>query len=221
MRPSAASIGPSPLLENWVPAESSIPGKCFRDSIVVRSSASATALLGAVERVRGSDMPLAMLLGGLRYLPARFGAGRARRAGADSEQEQPFVQQLYTGLGSVLLARTPSELIIGTIGKLHQIRDQEIVAVPDGSAFLSFAEPNHEKLAMSLRVGEDNRGAWVVLEHRTRATDAAAERRFARYWRVIRPAGAFVTRQLLNAAARLAESEHAEAEPARTPARKG
>jgi hypothetical protein len=71
---------------------------------------------------------------------------------------------------------------------------------------------------MSLRVGEDERGAWLVLEHRTRATDAAAERRFARYWYAIRPAGAFVTRQMLRAAAWLAEGERPEAEPAQTAA---
>jgi hypothetical protein len=66
MRTSTASIRPSPLLESWVPAEGSVSGKCFRDNIVVRSSASATALFGAVERVRGRDMLPAIFLCGLR-----------------------------------------------------------------------------------------------------------------------------------------------------------
>jgi len=215
MRAREGSIGSSLMLETWLP-RGGMPGRCFSDSIVVRSAASAPALLRAVERVRGSDMPLATFLGAVRYLPARFGSGAASRRARAAESDLPFVPSLYTRLGSILLARTPSELIIGTIGKLHQIRDQELVSVPDGAAFLAFDEPDHEKLAMSLRVGADQRGSWLALEHRTRATDADAERKFARYWRVIRPAGAFVTRQLLIAAARRANGERPKAGPAQT-----
>jgi hypothetical protein len=36
---------------------------------------------------------------------------------------------------------------------------------------------------------------------------SAAERKFGRYWRVIRPMGAFVTRQFLKAVARLVERD--------------
>jgi hypothetical protein len=39
-------------------------------------------------------------------------------------------------------------------------------------------------------------------------------RRFARYWLAIRPGGAFVTRQLLRAAAHRAERQRAKANPA-------
>ena len=43
---------------------------------------------------------------------------------------------------------------------------------------------------------------WLVLEHATRALSPAAGREFARYWRVIKPMGAFVTWQLLRAVRR-------------------
>jgi len=49
---------------------------------------------------------------------------------------------------------------------------------------------------------------WLVLEHATRALSPAAARPFRRYWIVIRPMGAFVTRQLRKAVARLAERNH-------------
>ena len=39
------------------------------------------------------------------------------------------------------------------------------------------------------RLGEN----WLVLEHATRARSPLAERKFSRYWRVIKPMEAFVT----------------------------
>ena len=77
--------------------------------------------------------------------------------------------------------------------------------MPTTADFAAFAQPDHERLAMSIRAIPGDHGTWLALEHRTQPTDAAARRRFARYWRAIRPGGAFVTRQLLKAVARRAE----------------
>src|SRR5205085_2699506 len=51
---------------------------------------------------------------------------------------------------------------------------------------------------------------WLVLEHATRALSPVAERKFTRYWGVIKPIGAFVSWQLLRAIRRRAE--HAAAD---------
>jgi len=47
---------------------------------------------------------------------------------------------------------------------------------------------------MSVRVAPTGRPGehWLILEHATRALSPLAERRFARYWRVIKPMGALV-----------------------------
>lgn len=191
---------PSRRLDEWLPRGS------FHDSIAVRSTASPAQLMQALARVRPSDMPLAMLFGRLRYLPGRSGSPRARRQ-ASLDAGEPFLASLCAGRGSVVLEQTSDEIIIGTIGKLHQLRDQELIDLRSAREFLDFAAADHEKLAMSLRAERAGEHTWLILEHRTRATTAEAARRFALYFRVIRPAGAFVTRHLLRAAARIAERD--------------
>ena len=87
---------------------------------------------------------------------------------------------------------------------------------PTTADFAAFAQPNHERLAMSIRAIPGDHGTLLALEHRTQPTDAAARRRFARYWLAIRPGGAFVTRQLLKAVARRAERGAAATESTHT-----
>jgi hypothetical protein len=196
------SFRPSPSLrlDEWMPRE------CFSDSIAVRSNASPARLLRAVDRVRPRDMPAAMLLGGLRYLPSRFSLARARRQ-VSLDLDAPFLDALCSGRGSVVLERSRDEVVIGTIGKLHQLGDQQLIDLRTPMEFASFDAPGHEKLAISVRAERAGGHTWLILEHRTRATTLEAERQFARYFRIIRPAGAFVSRQLLRAAVRIAERE--------------
>ena len=114
--------------------------------------------------------------------------------------------------GGTLLLRDdrPTEIVTGSAGQLHRIVDQAPVLFADRAAFDTFDDPGHEKLFMSIRVTPTGVPAehWLVLEHATRALSPAAARKFRRYWIVICPMGAFVTRQLLKAVARLAERGH-------------
>jgi hypothetical protein len=193
-------IASSARLDAW------LPDAPFRDTIVVQSPAPVDRLMQALEQVTLRDMALASLVGRIRYLPALFGSKEAVRQ-AHLELDRPFIAGVAAGKGQVFLERAPDELVLGTVGKLHQIRDQEFADVRTAADFATFAQPNHERLAMSIRAIPGPRRTLLALEHRTQPTDAAARRRFARYWRAIRPGGAFVTRQLLKAVARRAERD--------------
>ena len=63
------------------------------------------------------------------------------------------------------------------------------------------------KAVMNFRIEEAGDGACLVsTETRVHATDASAQRRFARYWTVIRPGSGFIRRMWLRAIKRRAES---------------
>jgi hypothetical protein len=176
-------------------------GAHFRDRIAIAVKAPPEAIFEALHAVTVRDMKVAWLLGELRYLPSRL-AGRMPAA----DSRRPFVQALTDGGTLILRDDAPREMITGSAARLHRVHQSpQRFLTPE--AFEAFDDPDHEKLFMSLRVAPTGRPGeqWVVLEHATRALSPSAERAFARYWRAIKPMGAFVTWQLLRAVRRRAE----------------
>jgi hypothetical protein len=189
-------------LDQWLPEYE------FSDTIAVPVHASSKRLFRAFSEITTRDMPLASLLGKLRYLPGRL-LGRLPEAPRDDDQ--PFVRQLIEG-GAVVLAEEPRhEMVLGTIGKFHQVLNQEPVSLRDAAEFGKFGDPAYQKLVMGLRIEEDSRGKRLVLEHRTHALSRRSRRAFARYWIVIKPTGHFVSWLLLRAVRRRAKHPHAGA----------
>ena len=74
-----------------------------------------------------------------------------------------------------------------------------------GEDFLHFGEPGYAKMAMDLRALPDGEGTLLETETRIFLTDAAARRRFAAYWLVIRPFSGLIRRRMLRAAKQRAE----------------
>lgn len=171
-------------------------GAQFRDRIAIPARATPEALFRAFETVALPDMKLAWLLGEIRYLPARLTGHQP-----DADSKQPFLSTLVRNGTLILHDDQPREIITGSAGQLHRVVDQAPVRFASREAFDSFSDPQHEKLFMSLRVSPTGMDGeeWLVLEHATHALSLEAERRFRMYWRVIKPMGAFVSRELLRA----------------------
>ena len=73
--------------------------------------------------------------------------------------------------------------------------------------FKGLANPGVAKAVMNFRIEEATEGAcFVFTETRVHATDAAARRRFAPYWAIIRPGSGFIRRMWLRAIKHRAES---------------
>ncbi|SRR6266545_226737 len=180
-----------------------IPRGEFCDQISVDVKAPAEEILQAFAKVTPREMPVAAILGYLRYLPARL-LGRSR---PEAPQSQSFIEGIKEG-GWVTLAEEPGrELVFGGAGKYHQIVDQAPVDLADRADFFTFDRPEYQKLAISVRVEPGRREGEnrLVMEHRTQALSDTSGRKFARYWLVIKPMGGFVAKQLLSAVKRRAE----------------
>lgn len=77
---------------------------------------------------------------------------------------------------------------------------------PEVEDFAAFDEPGHAKMGFDMHAAPEDGGARLETETRIYLTDAAARRRFAAYWLLIRPFSGLTRRSWLKAAKRRAET---------------
>jgi hypothetical protein len=179
-----------------------LPRYDYRSRVSLAINAPRAAIFHALRSVTLAEMPLAYVLGTIRYLPGLL-SGRFRRR--PDEASRPF----FEIAGSRVLAeRRGLEIVLGCAGILHNLVDQQFVGFDGVEAFRSFDRPGYEKFVQSFRiVGEDDStGCNVVAEHRTQVLGAHGRWKFALYWwLMVGWAGDLLLRLLLEAVKRRAE----------------
>lgn len=146
-----------------------------RHTLVI--AATPERVLAATRELRSKELPLFVVLMGLRGLP---GLVRGRKV---FRLDRPLLDELVR-LGFVRLGETADAFLLGISGRFWRL-DGGLRRVP-ADEFASFAEPGWVQAAVDFRVEDHPDGTLLSTETRIVATDEYARRRFGRYWRVIR-----------------------------------
>jgi len=172
-----------------------------------RIAASADQVWAALTQVTTGELRLFRLLMGVRGLPGRLlGSPRAR-----FDTDEPLLDWAVR-LGFTILGQDARrELVVGAIGQPWRGWGGRGMAVADGTAFVAFDQAGYAKMAANFRLDPIAGGRAIQLSTQTRVacTDATSARRFARYWRLIRPASGAIRRSWLVAIKRRAQ-RHAD-----------
>ena len=133
----------------------------------------------------------------------RFGKARPESI-LNAPRDEPILE-VATRTGFLLLAEDlDRELVIGIV----VISPGGVKRPVTPGQFKGLAIPGVAKAVMNFRIEDASEGAcFVFTATRVHATDAAARRRFAPYWTVIRPGSGFIRRMWLRAIKRRAESQ--------------
>jgi hypothetical protein len=139
-----------------------------------------------------------------RDLPVTGALMRVRMLGRHRIDDRPLLQSMR-GIGLVVLADDPVAVLVGGVLSPWRLRGGHLrVDSPD--ELRSFAAPGWVRVAMAFTAAPDGTGSRLATETRIAATDAAARRRFARYWRVIGPFSGITRGEMLAAIKRRAEA---------------
>jgi hypothetical protein len=172
-----------------------------RHSVTV--TASAERVWAALTQVPTGELRLFRLLMGVRVLPGRLlGSPRAR-----FEADEPLLGWAVRSGFTILGEDARQELVVGAIGQPWRLAGGRGMAVVDGNDFAAFDQAGYAKMAANFRLDPIAGGRAIQLSTETRVacTDPISARRFARYWRLVRPASGAIRRSWLAAIKRRAE----------------
>jgi hypothetical protein len=105
----------------------------------------------------------------------------------------PTLDAFFSGHGFEVLARTPTELVVGASGRPWRLTER-LRRFED-------AQPGTVRLAADFRAEPVPVGTLLSTETRVSGTNAAARKAFRRYWRVVGPFSGLIRRRWLRAAA--------------------
>ena len=180
----ARLAGPATAIDEVLPAYQ------FGERHEIEIAASPERVMEAVRSVTAREI---FLFRALTWLRAPR-LGRTRESILNPAPDAPILDVALRS-GFLLLRELPErEVVLGAVvccGRRRPPRDADAFAALSGS----FA-----RAVMNFQVSDEGSGrARLVTETRVAASDAAAERRFAVYWRLIYPGSALIRRTWLRA----------------------
>jgi hypothetical protein len=180
--------------------DEALPEYEFAERHHTRVAARPERALAAAKNATPAEMRLVRALLALRSLPARLTRGGALPA----DRTRSLAAQMLE-FGFVLVAEEQQELVLGFISQPWRLAGGAMPHLRTAREWLDFGEPGHVKAVMNFRAVPSGPGTRLETETRVHATDPASRRRFARYWRVIRPGSGLMRRSWLDAAKRRAQ----------------
>jgi hypothetical protein len=158
-----------------------------------------------LHRARLSGLPVTLALSAARFLPVVL-AGR----GLGHLRDRPFLDAVPVPL---LASAPPVAAVFGGVLQAWRLSGGDPPPVLDADGLRRFAEPGWVKAAMDFRLTPSRGGTELSSETRVLATDPATRRRFARYWRLIRPGSSAIRWELLAAVQVRAEAGRLDGVP--------
>lgn len=177
-----------------------VPVYQFQEFHTIRVSASKEKVYAAIKSVSADDISFFRTLTWIRRL------GRSGSEGILNAPAHESILDVATRTSFLLLAEEPNhEIVLGTAVVVP--RGWRPSRRPTPEDFKAVHEPGFALAVMNFLVEDAGPGASIVTtETRIYATDAAARRRFAAYWRTIYPGSALIRRMWLRAIKDRAES---------------
>jgi hypothetical protein len=175
-----------------------MPAWQFSEFHATRVEASCEAAYRAVREVTADEILLFRTLTWIRnpHLP-----GRGPENILNAPAHKPILEVAQAG-GFHLLAEEPRrELVLGTV-----VIWDRVSRFDDAETFRGSRQPGNALATINFRVEEESGVCKVTTETRIFATDDAARRQFARYWRVIYPGSSLLRYTWLRAIRRRAEA---------------
>lgn len=178
-----------------------LPSPQFSELHTTWVAASRERTWEALQATTLAEMPLARLLFALRSLPGLLARGRT----LPSDRAAPVLDQ-FTAYAFTILAEEPRrELVLGLVAQPWRLGGGTFRRAETAADFEGFGEPGFVKAAVNFLLIDEAGGTRLTTETRVVATDPAARRKFARYWRAVRPGSGLVRRAWLRAIKRRSE----------------
>jgi hypothetical protein len=176
-----------------------LPHYDVKDMHSVAIDAPRDDVMAAVREVSPAEVPLLVLLMGVRTLPRLLSGKPLRMHGA--------ILDGMRRTGFIVLEERPDALIFGVVGRFWEPSSGIRPTRPE--EFAAFDEPGYAKAAF---------GFWferglLTTETRVAGTDDTARHRFRLYWRLIYPGSALIRWDWLRAIRRRAERAQPSSSP--------